>query len=309
MLTKAIYAPPYAAEKGAVLAGAVDLPFIPLEHHRFPDGEIRVRAYPPAAAAVLFAPLHRPDDKLAALLFAAAALRDQGSRHITLIAPYLCYMRQDTAFREGEAVSQRVIGKILADHFDHIIAVEPHLHRTASLGAVFPGIHATAVAGAPALIDLLRRETVADSTLLVGPDSEARPWVEAVAGPLGLDCLTADKTRHGDLSVQITLPQNAVIRGRRVILVDDMVSTGGTLARTATLLRSAGASGVEAMVVHALCSDSDMARLRDAGIDRLRSCDTVPHSSNAASIIPVLVDILRKTGANDQTGGEDDRNR
>ena len=70
-----------------------------------------------------------------------------------LVAPYLAYMRQDSAFHAGEAISQRIVGEMFAKTFDRIVTVEAHLHRTATLQAVFPGIEADNLSAMPAVAD------------------------------------------------------------------------------------------------------------------------------------------------------------
>ena len=98
--------------------------------HRFPDGESRVRVPTPLPEHVIIClSLDHPDQKLIELLLAANAARDNGAITLTLVAPYLCYMRQDKAFHAGEAVSQQSIGALLGSLFDAVITVDPHLHR------------------------------------------------------------------------------------------------------------------------------------------------------------------------------------
>src|SRR5690606_8630460 len=134
-----------SAEQAARLAAELDVPFGEVAVHRFPDGESLVRVDPPPATAILYRSLDDPNPKLFELLLAASALRDSGARRVLLVAPYLAYMRQDIAFQPGEAVSQRVIGKLLAAHFDAVMTVDPHLHRTRSLEAIMPGIRVASI--------------------------------------------------------------------------------------------------------------------------------------------------------------------
>jgi ribose-phosphate pyrophosphokinase len=169
---------------------------------RFPDGESLVRVEDTQRTAILYRSLDHPNEKLVELMLAASALRDRGASCIVLVAPYLGYMRQDIAFQPGEAVSQKVIGTLLAAHFDMLVTVDPHLHRTASLAAVAPGIDAVAVSAAETLVELLRPE-ITSAVMLIGPDAESRPWVETVAAPLGLQVLVGEKRRLGDLHVQL----------------------------------------------------------------------------------------------------------
>lgn len=282
------------AQRLAALLGAA---LAPVEVHHFPDGESRVRALDAARTTVVYCSLNRPNEKLIELAFAAAALRDLGAERLVLAAPYLCYMRQDKAFRLGEAVSQRVIGGLLAQSFDRIVTIEPHLHRVRSLSDVFPGREATALSAAPLLAAMIRRDGAVANGLIVGPDRESRRWTEALAAALGAEFIVLDKTRRGDGEVSITVDEDAPIAGRRAYLVDDVASTGGTLAAAARLLAAKGAASIEAVVVHALCSGADLDRLRGAGLARLRSTDSVAHATNAIEVAPLLASALAQEGA------------
>ncbi|MCB2044251.1 MAG: ribose-phosphate pyrophosphokinase-like domain-containing protein, partial [Rhodoferax sp.] len=119
------------------LAHAAGLPASRIERHRFPDGELKLRlpaALPPHT--VLYRSLDQPNEKLVELLLAARTARTLGATQLTLVAPYLPYMRQDIAFSPGEAVSQRIVGPFLASLVDAVITVDPHLHRVATLEEV-----------------------------------------------------------------------------------------------------------------------------------------------------------------------------
>ena len=109
-MSVAVHGLPSSSRDAAALAARLGVPFHEIAIHAFPDGEIRVTAGPASATTIIYASLDRPNDKLIALMFAAEALRRGGAKRLVLVAPYLCYMRQDTAFHEGEAISQKVIG-------------------------------------------------------------------------------------------------------------------------------------------------------------------------------------------------------
>lgn len=262
-----------------------------IDVRRFPDGESLVRVADTERTAILYRSLDHPNEKLVELVLAAAALRDRGAGRVVLVAPYLGYMRQDIAFHPGEAISQKVIGALLAAHFDALVTVDPHLHRTASLAAVVPGIDAVAVSAAPILADSLRSDVTPD-TILIGPDAESRPWVESVAGPLGLPILVGEKQRLGDRQVHLAIAGIERVRGRPVMLVDDLISSGGTMVRCAELLRAAGATRIEALAAHCLASPDDLARLAAAGIAQIRSTDTVAGPTASMTIAPALAAAL-----------------
>ena len=260
--------------------------------HRFPDGESRVRVHPADGTAILYGSLDRPNGKLIELMLAASALRENGATALVLVAPYMCYMRQDTAFHPGEAVSQQVIGGFLAERFDRIVTVDPHLHRTPRIDAVFPGTPSVALSAAPLIADLLRGDGAPPTTLIVGPDSEARQWVEAVARPLGLDFIVGEKIRSDDRRVSLTLPGAASAKGRPAVIVDDVISSGSTIIACAEALRQAGATRIDVVTVHALFGRDDFQRMTDAGVTRILSSDSVPHETNGLFLAPLLTTAL-----------------
>lgn len=290
---------PSGAGDAARLALLLGVPVHDIALHRFPDGELRVTVGPATATAILYLPLDQPNDKLLALLFAAEALRRDGARRLVLVAPYLCYMRQDTAFHEGEAISQKVIGPLIAGAVDRVITVDAHLHRTKRIDDVFPGVEAENLSAMPAIADFLRASGFEGSAIVVGPDAESEPWVSDLAGRLGLAHAVGHKTRRGDRSVEIAFTKPSAIAGRPVFLVDDIVSSGGTLTTCAKALVAAGATTIDAIVTHALFPPDMIGGLMRAGIRSIRSTNSVPHPSNAIALDAILADALRKeiTGA------------
>ncbi|WP_327754597.1 ribose-phosphate diphosphokinase (plasmid) [Sphingobium sp. SJ10-10] len=279
-----------AAERLGVL---LELPTFQVETRRFPDRECLVRMPAPARTAILYRSLNDPDGKIVELLLAASAARDRGAERVILVAPYLAYMRQDRAFHPGEAVSQRVIGRLIADHFDALLTVDPHLHRIADLSEAVPGIPAISLSAAPLLASLIDR---AGHPVIIGPDDESRQWTQSIAAPLGLDMLVASKERSGDRDVSLTLPEADRVRGRPAILVDDIISSGRTLIEAARLLRAAGALSVEALVTHCLATAADLALMRAEGMERISSTDSVNGPTNKACLAPRLSQALQEHG-------------
>ena len=273
----------------ARLATAACLPLAPIERHRFPDGELKLRLPTPLPAhVVLLRSLHRPNEKLVELLLAARTARELGARHLTLIAPYLGYMRQDKAFASGEAVSQRVVGCWLAELFDAVVTIDPHLHRVGSFKEAVPAGSAIALSAAP----LIGGSFSANDVLMLGPDAEAEPWVRAAAAAAGCDSALCRKTRHGHRAVEVTLPA-ASYDGRHVVIIDDVASTGHTLAAVARQVLARGARRVDVAVTHALLVDDAEAILRTAGVGDLISTDTVPHWSNRIGTADLIAFALR----------------
>ncbi len=275
------------------LAALLGLPLQEIALHRFPDREMRVTVGRAASTTILYASLDQPNEKLIAILFAAEALRRTGAKRLVLLAPYLCYMRQDTAFSQGEAISQRAVGQLLAGIMDRVITVDTHLHRTTDIRMVFPGIEADNLSAMPAIANALRTAGMDPTTIVAGPDAESGPWVSDLSGRLGLAQVVARKIRRGDRSVQIEFPDPASIAGRPILLVDDIVSSGGTLVACAKALKAAGAEAIDAVITHALFPAELAAEFAGAGIRSIRSTCSVPHPTNAIPLDALFANALR----------------
>jgi ribose-phosphate pyrophosphokinase len=291
--TLALQTLPASANAAKRLAARLGLACDEIALHRFPDGELRVAVAAAADTTILYAPLDQPNDKLIALLFAAEALRRGGAKRLVLVAPYLCYMRQDIAFHAGEAISQRAMGDLLATIVDRVVTVDAHLHRTGDIKAVFPGIEAQNLSAMPAIADAIAADSIDPATVVIGPDAESEPWVSDLAGRLRLQHTLARKSRHGDRSVEIDLGDTALLAGRPALMVDDIVSSGTTLMVAAKALRAMGATSVDAVVTHALFPPAMITAFADAGIRSVRSTDSVPHPTNAIALDATLAAALR----------------
>jgi ribose-phosphate pyrophosphokinase len=262
-----------------------------VHRHPFPDGETRLRLPPQLPARVAFLRgLQQPNAKLTELWLAAAGARELGATQLALVSPYLAYMRQDIAFTPGEVVSQRHLGRLLAQVFELVITVDPHLHRVSSMDEVVPGRRGVALTASPLLGAWVAAQV--PGALLVAPDEEAEQWVAAAARGQGLDFLVSTKRRHGDRDVEVDLPE-AAVQGRAVVLLDDVASTGRTLCTAARALLARGAATVDVAVTHGLFIDDALDQLRAAGVRHVWSTDSVPHASNCVSVAPLLADALR----------------
>ena len=273
-----------AAQAGGLQAHAI-------VRHRFPDGELRLKlpeALP--SRVVVWRNLNDPNEKLVELLLVAQAARTLGAQHLTLVVPYLAYMRQDIAFHPGEVVSQRIVGRFLAELFHAVITVDPHLHRVATLEEAVPVADAIVLSGAPVLADWVQSQR--SDVVLIGPDEESLQWVAQAAERHGWDHAVCHKQRHGDRSVEVELPALPV-RGRAVVLMDDVASSGHTLAQAARALLLAGATSVDVAVTHALFAEGALALVKAAGVGAVWSTDCIAHESNAVSMVPALAEALR----------------
>ena len=276
--------------KGSLLADAgIDEGVI--EHRRFPDGESYVRFHTPVEGrtVVLLCSLDRPDERVVALLLAADAARKQGARQIGLIAPYLAYMRQDRAFHDGEAVSAQSFAAILSAHFDWLVTLEPHLHRIASLDEVYT-IPARAAQATGPIGDWIAKTI--ECPFLVGPDSESAPWVERIARHVGSGFAVLDKLRMGDREVRITGTIDGLEPHMTPVVVDDIVSSGGTMHAILKAIAERSAKPSVYIAVHALCETMPDIGNEFGSPDRFVSCNSAAHPSNRIDIAaPLLAEV------------------
>lgn len=282
-----VFASPEQEELAHGLAARLPASLGRLETRSFPDGESYVRIDSPVDGcdAVIACGLDHPNSKIVPLLLLASALKEAGARRVVLAAPYLAYMRQDRAFRFGEAVSARVFARLLSSYFDGVVTVDPHLHRIHNLNELFV-VGALAVAAAPALAEWILKNV--GTPALVGPDSESEQWVSDVAGRVNCPYVVLEKIRRGDRDVEISLPNSESLHGRSPVLIDDIVSTARTMIAATRHILQLGLPAPVCVGVHAVFSGDAFEELTGAGAGRIVTCNTVRHSSNAIDIRPLM---------------------
>lgn len=255
--------------------------------HTFPDGESKITlpTHLPSHV-ILYRSLDHPNDKLLELLLAAEGCRNQGVKKLTLITPYLAYMRQDKEFNPGEVVSQKIIGKFLAESFDGVLTVDSHLHRIRTLSEAIPIENAVNITATQPMAYFL--ESQFEKPFLLGPDAESLQWVEAIAIHHQMDFAVASKERFGDKDVKVNLP-DVSFHGRNVVIVDDVASSGQTLIQAARqLTEKSQPASVSVLVTHALFMEGAMQQLYDAGVSNIWSSNSIKHESNAFSLAGLL---------------------
>lgn len=264
---------------------------------RFPDGEsyLRIDADLADTAAVVVARLDSPDEKIPALLFASDLARDLGAGRVGLVCPYLPYMRQDKRFRPGEALTSATFARWLSQHFDWLATVDPHLHRYASLDEIYT-LESEVVASAPAIARWILAHV--DAPVVIGPDAESEQWVRAVAEPHGLDWRVMTKRRFGDRAVEVSGDGLDELEGRTPVLIDDIASSGATLAEAATVLKDAGLDRVVCVVVHGLFGEGARQRLAAAGIKRIACTDSVTVPEARIELAPLLAPAVARLAMN-----------
>lgn len=258
--------------------------------HTFPDGEVLVRldTRVKAHGVVFVCTLDRPDDKFLPLLFAADAARTQGARDVTLVAPYLGYMRQDKAFNAGEAISSRTFAHVLSGAFDRLVTVDPHLHRYKALSDIY-AIPAIDVHAAPLFSRWIRRNIA--NPFLIGPDAESRQWVSEIAAGADAPFAVLRKRRTGDRRVRET----AIAMPPRVtpVIVDDCISTGMTVLEAMRLVRRVTKARPVVMAVHGVFTPQTLRALRSKA-RAVVTTNTIANAVAGLDAAPLIAQALKR---------------
>lgn len=259
---------------------------------RFPDGEsyARVTSQTKDRNIVIVANLHHPDEKFLPLLFLCQSLRDLQAKHITLIAPYLPYMRQDKRFHSGECITSAVFAATLSTAIDELITVDPHLHRYHSLSEIY-SINTQTLKADSTIANWIKQHI--ENPLIIGPDSESEQWAAATAEMIGCPHLVLTKERYGDRDVSISTPNATKLTDHTPVLVDDIISTGRTMIETADTLKAEGFKAAICIGVHAVFSEQDYQALADSGVEEIVTCNTIQHHSNRIDLSELVIDALR----------------
>ncbi|NHO65759.1 ribose-phosphate diphosphokinase [Aestuariicella hydrocarbonica] len=268
-----------------------------IEQRTFPDGETYLRITSPSTdtltdtIAVVLADLSQPNSKFLLLAFLCDALRDTGVQQVGLIAPYLCYMRQDTRFKNGEAITSQTFARLLSRSLDWLITVDPHLHRYRTLSEIYT-IPTQLVHAAPTIVEWLSQQP--SNLLLVGPDAESEQWVSMLAKANNRPYVVGNKHRYGDREVVIELPDLRQFQGRRALIFDDVISSGRTILQCLKSLQAAGFNEIDCVVVHAVFGDQSEALLKAQGLRQMFTTNTLPHPSNRIDLSRPLAQATRE---------------
>lgn len=257
--------------------------------HQFPDAEslVTIETDVSNKNIIFIAYLDRPDLKIFQLILATETARMLGAKKITLVAPYLPYMRQDKQFHSGEGISSIYFAKLISHYFDGLITVDPHLHRWHSLTDIY-SIPSQVLHAADAVAAWISKNIAAP--ILLGPDSESTQWVSDIAKKLRAPYLVLSKERFGDQQVSSNMPEISAYINQHFVLIDDIISTAATMLEAINHLKQQGVKNISCIGVHAIFSGPAYQKLSAAGVNNIISCNTVAHESNQIDLIPLLLE-------------------
>ncbi len=260
----------------------------------FPDGDIYLKFNTDVKGkTVVIVQSFQPNSTLSLfnIIFAAETAKDLGAKKVILVAPYLAYMRQDKRFNSGEAISSRVMAKHLNLCLDKIMTIDTHLHRYKSMKDIFT-ISAKNLTANDLIASYVKKKI--SHPVIVGPDGESYQWAEEIAKSIGAEATVLEKTRFSSRKVKVKMVKPISLKERNVVIIDDIISTGHTIAEAAKKAKSEGAKSITAIGVHGLFVENAVQKLKRAGVSKLVTTNCIEHSTNEIDVTDILVKELKK---------------
>jgi ribose-phosphate pyrophosphokinase len=259
---------------------------------RFPDGEMYVRVGGRLEGEdIVIVQSTRTDQDLVELLLLEDAVKEAGAMRVFVVVPYFGYARQDRRFFPGEPVSARTFCRHVELDADGVVTVDLHSPQTLK-NFTKPAYEAS---GIPAIARLLRERPV---DILVSPDRGGTDRARRMAEILEKPWFALEKKRIDSEHVELTLPASLPTRieGKHIVVLDDVISTGGTIVEAAKLLKRHQVGAISAACTHGLFLRDAFERIK-AVTDEVFSTDTLGNPAEKASVAPDIAQLLLRAAS------------
>jgi ribose-phosphate pyrophosphokinase len=256
----------------------------------FSDGESNIKLSKVGKNCVIVQSTHPPTDThLIQLLMIAKKCTDDGAQHVCAVIPYLGYARQDRAFLEGEVVSIDLVAKLFETvGVEHIITVDIHSQLAMSYFASIEN-----VSSIPLLADYASKMKLRDP-IAVSPDAGGTNRAKEFARLLNIDVIVLKKSRHrvtGEVTMDEKLHMD--LSKRDAIVIDDIISSGGSIIKSAEVLDKKGVGRIYAMCAHALLIRDAAQKIKSAGVQDIISTNSVPGEYSKVELSPEIASALK----------------
>ncbi len=263
----------------------------------FPDGESYVQLPPELegkTVVLIQTTAPEPDRKIMQLLFMARTAKDMGAARIIVVMPYMAYARQDKRFLDGEALSFDIVFDLLeAVGVNDTIVID--VHSEESLEQV-TSKHKMKIHNLTAIFVLAEymKKNSYDGAYSLSPDIGRKDVVKKASKLMGGGFAFFEKVRDRYTDKTTMVVKDLDLKGKNVVIFDDIISSGGTMSRAIHGLKNQGAGKVAAVCTHALPVPGANEKLRNAGADRIIATDTVESIYETVSIAGLVADYLRE---------------
>ena len=257
-----------------------------VEVTRFPDDECYIRIDDNLGGQdVVVVQTAWPDQNIVELMLLQDAVGEMNPSSVTTVAPYFGYARQDKKFKDGEPISARALARTIRAQTDRFVTVDVH---AASVMSWFEGSPALNVSAHAEIGRFLKERGV---ELVLSPDKGRWENARRVADVVGCEADFLVKERLDGETVTMT-PKSLGAEGKKVAIVDDIISTGGTIAKASEQLRKQGAARIIAICTHGVFAGNAIPKLRGA-CDEVHSTDTIENPTTSVTVAPEIARAIR----------------
>jgi len=252
---------------------------------RFPDNEFYVRIMDDVRKKdVIIVQTTYPDPNLVELFLLQNAAEESGAKTITVVIPYYSYARQDTKFQDGEPLSAKAIANLISLTADKVITVDPHKEHILD----FFSTSAQSCTAIPEIAKYLKNKKI---DMILAPDKGALERAKQASQIINCEFDHMEKTRIDGTTVEIK-PKNLDVQNKNVAIIDDIISTGGTMAKSIKELKKQGAKKVYVSCTHGLFAGEAIKKLSTAGCDEIISTDTIKSRFSKVKIAPAIAKLF-----------------
>ena len=261
----------------------------PMETHKFPDGEryIRIKGEVEDGVIVVQSTGYPHDENLLELFLILKTLKNMEIENIKVVIPYFGYGRQEKAFNKGEAVSAEVVSQLIEFcGASEVYCINLHEDGICDLFQI-PAFNLSAI---PVIADYLKNKL--NDPLIVAPDRGALGFAEEIANIMRCDYEYLEKNRISPEVVETKI-KKLDIKGREVVIIDDIISTGGTIVNATEILKKLGSSRILVSCVHPVLVEDSLLKIFAAGADQVIATDTLKSDVSCVSVAGLLADALK----------------
>lgn len=287
-------------ELAEVISKKLRVPLTRIEDKHFADGEIYIRIKDKVRGndVYIIQSLCAPaNDSLMETLIMVDALRRASAGRINLICPYLCYSRQDRKAGSREPITAKLVANLITKAgVDRMVTVDLHADQIQG----FYDIPVDHLVGYPLFAKYLKDKRMLANTVVVSPDIGGVKRADKMADLLGLKLAVIDKLRRAHDSVEVAHVVGDV-EGKRVVMIDDVISTGKSVCVAAEVLKKFGAREVVVCATHGVLSENSKELFDNSSVDMVLLTDTIPIAGEKISkkmkilsVGPLLAKIIKR---------------
>jgi len=275
------------ASKGIAedLSKILKIPLAKTISKRFPDKEFYFRILDDVKGKhLVIVQTTYPDSNLVELFLMQNAAEDSGAKKITVVIPYYGYARQDTKFQDGEAVSAKALADLISLNADKVITVDPHKEHILD----FFSTAAESCTAVPEIANYLKKHNI---DMVLAPDKGALNRAKKASEIIGCEFDYMEKTRIDGSTVKMN-PKKLNAKNKTVAIIDDIISTGGTMALAIKELKKQGAKKVLVACTHGLFAADAIKKLSNSGCDEIISTDTIENKYSKVKTANCIAQLL-----------------